>query len=93
MGYDQCTLVSVHFVKSYNNPAIQLADVITFLKLKDNRTVDEQFTSYLKEEGGKVKQMDWSVWLDKKCSKAEKATSALIKQMKAPYICAKVWPE
>lgn len=83
---------TVHFVKSHNSPAIQVADVATFLKLKDIRTQHALFREYI-DTGVHLTSTLWPDWRETKFKPAERATYELVQAMKAPNIMGKIWPD
>lgn len=80
---------SLHFVKSYNNPIIQVADVLTYLKQKDLTARDKHLETFRKLES---KDMTWPQWLDRECSESEKITIALVKDNTLRSFASKIWP-
>jgi hypothetical protein len=65
---------SVHFVKSYNNPIIQVADVLTFVTLKAILLKPDRFPEFRKRSD---KRQTWPDWAKSNYSQPQLATREL----------------
>jgi hypothetical protein len=94
-GYKSVTITrivdSVHFVKSYNNPGIQLADIISFLTLKNERTHEKVWNAYIESQGLK-QAIKWADWVDSNYTRAEKTTQELMSKLSGKTAFSKMWP-
>jgi len=78
---------SIHFVKSRNNRLIQLADVLTFIQLRKERTHATLWERYC--DAGTLE--NWSMWLDREATVGQKQDLALANML--PSACfAKIYP-
>jgi hypothetical protein len=85
---------SVHFVKSHNNPAIQVADVLTYLIQKEVLTARRVGTDWeaITKDIHYSQWPSYQAWLPAQRSKAEVATKALVDSMDW-HFCSKIWPD
>lgn len=80
---------SVHFVKSHNNPLIQVADVITYITLKAILLKREKLPDFRRRSN---KKQTWPEWTVENYSRPELATRNLWAALDLVHFCSKVWP-
>lgn len=79
---------SVHFVKSFNNPVIQAADVITWHLRREKSDKNRHLHDYV----ASGMTQNWLEFLNASSSRADKAVRELIAELKLHRFASKIWP-
>lgn len=92
-GYRRVTIEhvidSVHFVKSHNNPLIQVADLITYITLKAIMLKRDKMPDFRKRSD---KRQTWPEWAEANYSRPELATRKLWSALNLVPFSNKIWP-
>lgn len=80
---------SIHFVKSHNNPIIQVADVLTYVTLKALLIKRDRFAEFRRRSD---KKQTWPDWTAENYTRPQRATRDLWFAIDMFLFVQKVWP-
>lgn len=80
---------SVHFVRSFNNPLIQLADVVAYFLNRGQSTKKRLISAW---QGASPSSIGFKVWYEANAKPAEKADLVFLEMIGPTVVASKVFP-